>query len=51
MLDQTMIDRYLDDVDSHLHVDRAHRERVLAEIQGHLHAALTGVVVVMSYAR
>jgi hypothetical protein len=40
MLDQTLIDRYLDDVDSYLHVDRAHRERVLAEIQGHLHDAV-----------
>jgi hypothetical protein len=40
MLDQTLIDRYLDDVASYLHVDRAHRERVLAEIQGHLHDAV-----------
>lgn len=40
MLDQTMIDRYLEDVDSYLHVDRAHRERVLAEIEGHLHDAV-----------
>lgn len=40
MLDQTLIDRYLDDVESYLHVDRAHRERVLAEIQGHLHDAV-----------
>lgn len=39
MLDETMIDRYLDDVDSYLHLDRAHRERVLTEIQGHLHDA------------
>lgn len=40
MLDQTMIDRYLEDVDSYLHVDRAHRQRVLAEIEGHLHDAV-----------
>lgn len=40
MLDQTMIDQYLEDVDSYLHVDRAHRERVLAEIEGHLHDAV-----------
>jgi hypothetical protein len=40
MLDQTMIDRYLDEVDSYLHVDRAQRERVLAEIEGHLHDAV-----------
>lgn len=40
MRDQTMIDRYLDDVDSYLHVDRAHRQRVLAEIDGHLHDAV-----------
>lgn len=40
MLDQTMLDRYLDDVDSYLHVDRVHRERVLAEIEGHLHDAV-----------
>jgi hypothetical protein len=40
MLDQTMIDRYLQDVDSYLHVDRAHRQRVLAEIEGHLHDAV-----------
>jgi hypothetical protein len=38
--DRTMIDRYLDDVDSYLHVDRSHRERVLAEIEGHLHDAV-----------
>lgn len=40
MLDQTVIDRYLEDVDSYLHLDRAHRERVLAEIEGHLHDAV-----------
>lgn len=40
MLDQTMIDRYLEDVDSYLHVNRAHRQRVLAEIEGHLHDAV-----------
>lgn len=40
MRDQTMIDRYLEDVDSYLHVDRAHRQRVLAEIEGHLHDAV-----------
>lgn len=40
MLDHTMIDRYLEDVDSYLHVDRAHRQRVLAEIEGHLHDAV-----------
>lgn len=40
MLDQSMIDRYLEDVDSYLRVDRDHRERVLAEIQGHLHDAV-----------
>lgn len=40
MLDQTMIDRYLEDVDSYLHVDRARRERVLTEIEGHLHDAV-----------
>lgn len=40
MLDQTMIDRYLEDVDSYLHVDRVHRQRVLAEIEGHLHDAV-----------
>lgn len=40
MLDQTMIDRYLEDVDSYLHVDRAHRQRLLAEIEGHLDDAV-----------
>lgn len=42
MLDQTMIDRYLDDVDRYLHVDKAHRQRVLDEIEGHLHDAVDG---------
>jgi hypothetical protein len=45
MLDQTMIDRYLEDVDSYLHVDRTHRERVLAEIQGHLHDAVEAHII------
>jgi hypothetical protein len=40
MLDQTTIDRYLEEVDSYLHVAQAHRERVLAEIEGHLHDAV-----------
>ena len=40
MVDQTIIDRYLEDVDSYLHVDRAIRQRVLAEIEGHLHDAV-----------
>jgi HAAS len=40
MLDQTVIDRYLRDVDAYLRVDRARRDRVLAEIQGHLHDAV-----------
>lgn len=40
MLDQTMIDRYIEDVDSYLHLDRAHRQRVLGEIEGHLHDAV-----------
>lgn len=40
MLDQAMIDRYLHDVDAHLHVDRAHRKRILDEIEGHLHDAV-----------
>ena len=40
MLDQMMIDRYLDEVDRYLHVDRAHRQRVLDEIEGHLHDAV-----------
>lgn len=40
MRDQAMVDRYLDEVDAHLHVDRAHRRRVLDEIQGHLDDAV-----------
>jgi hypothetical protein len=36
----TIIDRYLADVDSYLHVDRAQRRRVLAEIEGHLQDAV-----------
>ncbi len=40
MCDQTLIDRYLEDVDSYLQIDAAHRRRVLAEIEGHLHDAV-----------
>jgi len=40
VLEQTMIDRYLEDVDSYLQIDAAHRRRVLAEIEGHLHDAV-----------
>lgn len=39
MLEQTMIDRYLEDVDLYLQIDATHRKRVLAEIEGHLHDA------------
>lgn len=37
---QTMIDRYLDEVDGSLRVGPAHRRRVLDEIEGHLHDAV-----------
>ena len=40
MLDQTLIDRYLEDVDSYLQIDTARRRRVLAEIEGHLRDAV-----------
>ena len=40
MLDQTTIDRYLEEIDSYLHIDRDRRERVLTEIEGHLRDAL-----------
>ncbi len=40
MRDQALIDRYLADVESYLRVDRARRERVLGEIEGHLHDAV-----------
>jgi hypothetical protein len=40
MADRSMIERYLDEVDSYLHVDRARRRRALAEIEGHLHDAV-----------
>lgn len=39
MLDHAMIDRYLEEVDTYLHLDSAHRQRVLEEIEGHLHDA------------
>jgi hypothetical protein len=45
LLDQTMIDRYLEEVDVYLHVDRAQRQRVLDEIQGHLHDAVEAHIV------
>lgn len=40
MLEHTMIDWYLEEVDSYLHVDRAQRARVLDEIEGHLRDAV-----------
>lgn len=40
MLDDTVIDSYLDDVDRYLDVDRTQRRRVLEEIEGHLHDAV-----------
>jgi hypothetical protein len=40
-----MIDRYLQEVDVYLHVDRAQRQRVLDEIQGHLHDAVEAHIV------
>jgi sensor c-di-GMP phosphodiesterase-like protein len=40
VLEQTTIDSYLEDVDSYLRIDAAHRRRVLTEIEGHLHDAI-----------
>lgn len=44
MLDQTLLDRYLADVDSYLQIDAAHRRRVVAEIEGHLHDAVEALI-------
>jgi hypothetical protein len=42
---QPMLDLYLQEVDVYLHVDRAQRQRVLDEIQGHLHDAVEAHIV------
>ena len=44
MLEQTMIDKYLEDVESYLQIDAAQRRRVLAEIEGHLHDSVEALI-------